>query len=113
MKEACLDIFNAGRFQAAVFEAFLLVEIAVREHAAYTADDYGTDMIARAFNADSGPLSDENQPDAQRKAMQRLMTGAHGVFKNPRRFAITPMLRPPSFAFAQIISGAWCGWNSR
>jgi hypothetical protein len=36
------------------------------------------------FNADSGPLRDESQPDAERQAMQRLMTGAHGVFKNPR-----------------------------
>jgi hypothetical protein len=33
VKEACLDIFNAGRFEAAVFEAFKLVEIAVRDDA--------------------------------------------------------------------------------
>ena len=84
VKEASLDIFNAGRFEAAVFEAFKLVEIAVREDAGYTERDYGTDMVARAFNADNGPLSDAAKPDAERQAMQRLMSGAHGVFKNPR-----------------------------
>ena len=81
VKEASLDIFNAGRFEAAVFEAFKLVEIAVREDAGYTERDYGTDMVARAFNADNGPLSDAAKPDAERQAMQRLMSGAHGVFR--------------------------------
>ena len=84
VKKACLDIFNAGRFEAAVFEAFKLVEIAVREGAKYKETDYGTDMVARAFNAKDGPLRDETKPDAERQAMQRLMSGAHGVFKNPR-----------------------------
>lgn len=84
VKEACLDIFNAGRFEAAVFEAFKLVEIIVRDAAQYTEADYGTDMISRAFNADGGPLRDLSKPEAERQAMQRLMSGAHGVFKNPR-----------------------------
>jgi uncharacterized protein (TIGR02391 family) len=84
VKDACLDIFNAGRFEAAVFEAFKLVEIAVRDDAAYTEAGYGTDMISRAFNADNGPLRDPGKQDAERQAMQRLMSGAHGVFKNPR-----------------------------
>jgi len=84
VKEACLDIFNAGRFEAAVFEAFKLVEINVRDAAQYTEADYGTDMISRAFNAENGPLRDPSKPEAERQAMQRFMSGAHGVFKNPR-----------------------------
>ena len=50
IENACLDLFEAGRYQA-VFEAFLLVEVAVRDDAGYTQDDYGTDMVSRAFNA--------------------------------------------------------------
>ena len=38
-------------------------------------------MIAGAFNAKSGPLRDTQAPDAERQAMMRLMSGAHGVFK--------------------------------
>jgi hypothetical protein len=76
VKEASLDIFNAGRFEAAVFEAFKLVEIAVREDAGYTERDYGTDMVARAFNADNGPLSDAAKPDAERQAMQTEHTAS-------------------------------------
>jgi uncharacterized protein (TIGR02391 family) len=84
VKEACLDIFEAGRFQAAVFEAFLLIEVAVRENAGFTADDFGTPMIAKAFHPEQGPLRDATRPDGERQAMMRFMTGAHGVFKNPR-----------------------------
>ena len=86
VKEACLDIFNAGRFEAAVFEAFKLVEIAVREDAGYPEKDHGTPMIASAFNPEDGPLRDPDpdKSDHERRAMMMLMVGAHGVFKNPR-----------------------------
>jgi len=86
VKEASLDIFNAGRFEAAVFEAFKLVEIAVREDAGYPDKDHGTPMIARAFNPKDGPLRDPDpeKSNHERDAMMMLMVGAHGVFKNPR-----------------------------
>jgi uncharacterized protein (TIGR02391 family) len=84
VREASLDIFKTGRFEAAVFEAFKMLEVSVREAAGYSDRDYGTDMIARAFNAENGPLRDATASDAERQAMTRFMSGAHGVFKIPR-----------------------------
>jgi uncharacterized protein (TIGR02391 family) len=84
IKAASLDIFYTGRFEAAVFEAFKLFEIAVREAAGYTEADYGTDMIGKAFNPKEGPLRDQSKPDAERQGLMRFVTGAHAVFKNPR-----------------------------
>lgn len=83
MRAICMDIFNSGHFQAAVFEAFRVLEVAIRERADYGETDYGTDMISRAFNDQQGPLRDQTATEAERQAMQRLMSGAYGVYKNP------------------------------
>jgi uncharacterized protein (TIGR02391 family) len=83
IREDVWELFHRGKYDTAVFEAMKAVEVAVREAAGYTDADYGTDMIARAFNEDRGPLRDPNMQPAERIARRSLFVGAHGSYKNP------------------------------
>jgi hypothetical protein len=40
-------------------------------------------MIARAFNANNGPLRDRVAQPAERDSLVALMTGAFGLYRNP------------------------------
>jgi hypothetical protein len=39
--------------------------------------------MRKAFNKDTGPLSDLTQPEAEREALSNLFAGAIGSYKNP------------------------------
>jgi uncharacterized protein (TIGR02391 family) len=85
IRRACIDIFNTGRHQAAVFEAFRELEVAIRDAAGYGADQHGRQMIMNAFNEKSdGPLVDKAAIPSEQEAMRVLMAGSVGIFKNPR-----------------------------
>lgn len=80
--EVWLDLAR-GELAIAVFRAFRAVEEAVRAAAAYEAADYGVDMVRRAFNPNSGPLTKGEDPEAERLALANLFAGAIGSYKNP------------------------------
>jgi uncharacterized protein (TIGR02391 family) len=83
-----------GDFSTAVREAFTTVEIAVREVGGFTHDDYGADLMRRAFNSSNGPLTDKTLPENERKGYEHLFAGAIAAFKNPhshRKLAIEDM----------------------
>lgn len=84
LRDSIYPNFLHGDYDTAVFQAFKEVEIKVREAGHYTATDYGVDLMNRAFNEQSGPLSDANLPEAEKKAMRALFAGAIGLFKNPQ-----------------------------
>jgi uncharacterized protein (TIGR02391 family) len=75
--------FVRGEYETAVFQAFKEVETAVRTAGEFQATDLGTDLIEKAFDRNSGPLTDMALPEAERQAMRALFAGAVGVFKNP------------------------------
>jgi uncharacterized protein (TIGR02391 family) len=75
--------FILGKYETAVFEAFKEVEIAVRTAGGYQPTDIGTDLMGKAFNTSTGPLADMTLPEAERRAMLALFSGAVGLFKNP------------------------------
>lgn len=75
--------FIRGEYETAVFQAFKEVEVAVRMAGKFQATDMGTDLIEKAFNYNSGPLTDMALPEAERQAMLALFAGAVGLFKNP------------------------------
>jgi len=104
LRSVCMDIFNTGHYQAAVFEAFRVLEVAIRERANYDETDYGTDMISRAFNDKNGPLRDQGATEAERQAMQRLMSGAYGVYKNPSGHRDIELTDPQKAAELLIIA---------
>ena len=45
--------------------------------------DIGVPLIHKAFHKTKGPLSDPNQPEAEREALMHLFGGAIGSYKNP------------------------------
>jgi uncharacterized protein (TIGR02391 family) len=75
--------FIRGEYDTAVFQAFKEVEVAVRTAGGFQATDIGTDLMGKAFNYNSGPLTDMALPETERQAMLALFTGAGGLFKNP------------------------------
>lgn len=75
--------FIRGDYDTAVFQAFKEVEVAVRTASGFSATDFGTPLMSKAFNTNSGPLTDMTLPDAERQAMLHLFMGGVGFFKNP------------------------------
>lgn len=80
--EVWIDLAR-GDLETAVFKAFKAVEVAVRKTGNFNATDVGTDLMRRAFSATNGPLSDQQQPVAEREALANLFAGAIGSYKNP------------------------------
>ena len=76
-------IFLQGTYDSAVFEAFKAVEIAVRKAGNYAETDIGVPLMRKAFNVDSGNLTDQNQHPAEKQAMSDLFAGVIGSYKNP------------------------------
>jgi len=72
-----------GDYSTAVFKAFRAVEIAVREVGGYADTDLGTDLMRRAFNAQNGPLTNQEHPISEKEALSNLFAGAIGSYKNP------------------------------
>ena len=75
--------FVRGEYDTAVFQAFKEVEVAVRAAGDYGATDIGIDLMGKAFNVQTGKLADMTLPEAERRAMAALFSGAVGLFKNP------------------------------
>ena len=104
IRSASIGIFQIGKYDAAVFEAFKTVENAIREAAEFPADAHGMPMAAKAFNAETGPLAVPDDPAGERQAMQQLMAGAVGVFKNPRSHRNVDLADPTEAAQMLIIA---------
>jgi len=81
--EQAWPIYIRGKFDAAVFEAFKAIEVAVRKAGRFSNTDLGRDLMNKAFNPDKGPLRDDTIPQSEREAIMLLFAGAIGSFKNP------------------------------
>jgi hypothetical protein len=49
----------------------------------FTNDDFGVDLMRKAFNSNTGPLTDHSLPEPERKGYEHMFAGAIGAFKNP------------------------------
>jgi uncharacterized protein (TIGR02391 family) len=83
--------FVRGSYATAVFEAMREVEIAVREGAGFAQGDHGVPMIRRAFNKETGPLTDQDAEEAEKEALSNLFAGAIGSYKNPHSHRHVPL----------------------
>jgi uncharacterized protein (TIGR02391 family) len=84
VREASLAIFNTGRYESAVFEAFKAFEVATREAAQADPHAHGDRLITDAFHHQTGPLRDEAQSESERQSLLQFVKGAYGLFRNPR-----------------------------
>jgi hypothetical protein len=80
--------FLRGDHDVAVFQAFKEVEVAVRKAAngkgaGYPDDVLGVPLMRKAFNPETGPLSDRSRGTGERHADMDLFAGAIGHAKNP------------------------------
>lgn len=86
--------FMRGAYETAAFEAMREVEIAVRRAAGYGDAAHGMPMMKKAFNPESGPLTDYAVDIAEREAMRDLFGGAIGSYKNPHSHRHEPIDSP-------------------
>jgi hypothetical protein len=75
--------FNEVTCQPLFATAFTTVEINVRDGGGFTIDDYGTDLMRKAFHERTGSLTDQGLPKAERESFAHLFAGALGAYKNP------------------------------
>ena len=83
IREDVWALYHRGQYELAIIAAMIAVEVRVRAAANFSNADHGKDMIARAFNANNGPLRDQAAPTAGREALAALMTGAFALYRNP------------------------------
>jgi len=76
--------FQRGEYDVAVFQAFKAIEVAVRDACGYPDDLIGHALMRKAFDEDTGPLSDQEVLKAERQAMSHLFAGAIGHAKTPQ-----------------------------
>jgi uncharacterized protein (TIGR02391 family) len=84
LRSNALGLYRQGLFDTAVFEAFKLLEVAIRNAAGLSQDLLGTKLAARAFHPDTGELTERSDEAGERQALMNLMTGALGSYKNPQ-----------------------------
>lgn len=70
-------------YDTAVFRAFKAVEVQVRKLTKLPDDLVGTALMRKAFDSESGLLTDKTAPKAEREALSHLFAGSIGCYKNP------------------------------
>lgn len=75
-------LFLRGDYDTAVFRAFKEVEVRVRTKGGFKNEDYGIDLMKKAFGT-GGPLADKSAPKAEQDRLRDFFVGAIGTFKNP------------------------------
>lgn len=75
-------LFVRGDYDTAVFHAFKEVEVRVRKKGNFSNDDYGVDLMRKAFGT-NGPLTNKTATKGEQDAVRELFSGALGTFKNP------------------------------
>jgi uncharacterized protein (TIGR02391 family) len=81
LKDKVYFNFQRSDFSTAVFLAFREVESAVREASGIDGD--GTALMRKAFQKETGPLSDIEADVSEQEARAHLFAGAYGHCRNP------------------------------
>ena len=81
--EKCQKLLDEGNYEQAVFKAFKTIEIVIRNKIGASESEYGVKLIRRAFNINSGPLSDYSLPVAEREGISNYIAGSYAYYKNP------------------------------
>jgi uncharacterized protein (TIGR02391 family) len=85
--------FLRGEYDTAVFQSFKEVEVAVRRAGDFSVGDIGVSLMRKAFDPETGPLSELDSLLSERESLSHLFAGAIGSYKNPsshRNIEISP-----------------------
>lgn len=82
IREDVWALFHRGRYDTAVFEAMKAVEVTVRT-ASKLDKELGVSLMRKAFDPNTGPLTDMSMNAAEREMRAHLFTAAIGSYKNP------------------------------
>lgn len=74
--------FLLGELEQAVFVSMKAVEVRVRQLAAFGDDQFGVDMMNRAFGP-TGPLTDPEATKGEQEGTRAMFGGAYAVLRNP------------------------------
>ncbi len=100
LREAAWRAFKAGDYDTAVYEAFKVVESAVRKKNASLVTEHGVRLMEKAFDPIAGPLKATDPRRA--KARQNLFMGAMGDLRNPRAHG-DPTITDPLVAMEELM----------
>jgi len=81
--EKSFSLLEAGQYESAVIQAFKCIETRIREIIGADNDEVGVRLIRRAFNPESGRLTNYELPMAEREGFANYIAGAYAYFKNP------------------------------
>jgi uncharacterized protein (TIGR02391 family) len=83
IREDVWALYHRDEYDTAVFKAMKAVEVAVRDAAGLSSGDIGVKLMGKAFNSETGPLTDMEVKKSERDARCALFVGAIGSYKNP------------------------------
>jgi uncharacterized protein (TIGR02391 family) len=75
--------FMRGDHDIAVFAAFKVIEVAVRDACGLSDSELGVPLMRKAFHPETGPLTDKSVVTSEREAIASMFAGAIGAAKNP------------------------------
>lgn len=98
IQEDVWTLFHREKYDTAVFEAMKAVEVAVRNAADLPGKDVGTGLMRKAFDPETGALTDLSTEKAEREARSALFAGAIGSYKNPHSHRYVELSDPDEAA---------------
>jgi hypothetical protein len=103
------DIAGTGRFDAAIFEAFKLIEDAIQ--ARIGSRSFGQKLLSEAFDSNPPKIDISSVPQDQ-NGIKSLFSGALGFIRNDRGHKRTPIVPCDSarrvfavFTFRKLVTG--------
>jgi len=102
IRDVVWKAFLRGDFDSAVLHAMKAVEINMREAAMLGPDLVGVKLARRAFDPQTGVLTDSSAESGERQARADLFAGAIGSYKNPQSHRYVD-LDDPAEAIEQIM----------
>jgi len=76
--------FMRSEFDTAVFQSMKAVEVSVRQASGLPESLVGVPLMRKAFDPESGKLTDMQAEKGEREACSGLFAGAIGMYKNPQ-----------------------------
>jgi uncharacterized protein (TIGR02391 family) len=101
--EKCADHFSRAKYDECILNATKVVEVAVREAAAFSDSDVGVSLMHKAFKPEN-PILKYSSIHSEQEAVMHLFSGFIGVFKNPHSHRFLE-IKDPLAAF-EILSFA-------